>query len=199
MWSLDLYVCLYVQFVLSVLPTLTSTTSSPFWYIMRAVSRGTQYLILFMFILNAMRKTAYLRDCYEREREIDRQGRLCSRWARSSCVYPPNPSTRFCWHNASHWFQLHPCALPSARWRSIILEYPRPWWVGGCAFVLAPLVTDYVICCSQEMGIFSISPVTPISVLQRHVTYFIVIRALWMAPILIVMRPASAKKFILYV
>jgi len=89
-WSLYLYFSLYAQFVLSVLPTLSLSTSSPFSYMRRAVSRGTQYLTLFMFILTAMRKTASLHDYYER----DRQSRpACSRWAAldlAVCNHPLN-------------------------------------------------------------------------------------------------------------
>jgi len=126
--------------------------------------------------------------------ETDRQTRpACSRWAAlvlAVCTHPLN--TRL----LAQCIALIPAASLCPPFSQMTIHNTRvstPLVGGRCAFVLAPLVTDYVICCSQEMAIFSISPVTPISVLQRYATNFTVIRAVRMAPIFTVMRPASAK------
>jgi hypothetical protein len=79
----------------------------------------------------------------------------------SLCCYQlPTLSTYVRWYNALrsrplHWFYLHPCtdALPSSRWRPIILEHPRPWGKGDVLLYLHHWLLNHIIWCSQEKAI----------------------------------------------
>ena len=105
-------------------------------------------------------------------RETDKTRAACSRWAAldlAVCTHPLN--TRL----LAQCNALIPAASLCPPFSQMTIHNTRvstPLVGGRLCFCTCTLVTDYVNCCSQEMAIFSISPVTPMSVLQRYVAFY---------------------------